>query len=90
MKIKANKIFPVLCVLLVIVNIYIFVTGVALGENVSFYEKEVVRLKQENIEIEQKIYGQSLTKTALIAAELDFDDYNEPIFTDKPQYAFNK
>ena len=91
MKNQANKVFSVLCILLVIVNVYILVSGVALGENVSFYEKELVRLKQENIEIEQKIYAlESITKTASMAATLDFDKYNEPIFTDRPQYAFNK
>ena len=91
MKIAVNKVFSVVYIILVIVNVFIFVKGVTLSEDISFYEKELVRLKQENIEIEQKIYAlESITKTASMAATLDFDKYNEPIFTDRPQYAFNK
>ncbi len=91
MKITANKIFSILCIVLVLVNVYILVKGIALSEDISFYEKELVRLKQENIEFEQKIYAlESITKTASMGATLDFGKYNEPIFTDKPQYAFKK
>ncbi|OGK46671.1 hypothetical protein A3A93_00155 [Candidatus Roizmanbacteria bacterium RIFCSPLOWO2_01_FULL_38_12] len=88
MKLPVNKIFSALCIVLVVVNIYIFVKGIALGEDVSFYEKELVRLRQENIEVEQNIYTlESITKTASMAATLEFGNYNEPIFIDKPQYA---
>lgn len=85
-----NKIFTLICAILVIINVTYFVKGVRLSDEINYYEKQVTKFKQANVDIEQEIYAlESLTKTASIAAELEYGKYNEPIFSDKPQYAYN-
>jgi len=91
MQITINRTFTAICALLVIVNVFIFIKGIGLSEQISYYENEIKNLQRENIEIEQKIYTfESITKTASMAADLEYGKYNKPIFTEKPQYAFNK
>lgn len=83
-----NKLFVFLCGALVVINVTYFVKGIKLADEINYYEQELKVLKEENTEYEQKIYAlESLSKTASLAAELKFDKYNDPIFTDMPQYA---
>ncbi len=85
-----NKIFALICGILVIVNVTYFIKGIKLGEEISYYEKQLKVLQEENTDYEQQIYAlESLSKTASMAAELKYGKYNDPIFTDMPQYAFN-
>lgn len=85
-----NKLFTLLSAILVIINVTYFVKGIKLSDEVNYYEKQVTKYKQANAEIEQNIYSlESLSKTASLAAELKFGKFNDPIFPDKPQYAYN-
>lgn len=86
-----NKLFGLICGILVIVNVTYFIKGIKLGEEISYYEKQMKVLQEENTDYEQQIYAlESLSKTASMAAELKYGKYNDPIFTDMPQYAFNQ
>lgn len=86
---KLDKFFAIICLCLVAVNVMYFIKGVRLSDEVNYFEKELKVLKQSNVEYEQKIYElESLSKTASLAAQLDYDKFNEPIFIDKPQYAY--
>ena len=86
-----NKLFIFVCAVLVIINVTYFIKGVRLGDEISYYEKELKTLQEENAEFEQQIYAlESISKTASLAAELKFGKYNDPIFSDMPQYALNK
>lgn len=83
-----NKLFIGICAVLVIINVTYFVKGITLGDEISYYEKELKTLQEENKDYEQEIYAlESLAKTASMAAELKYGKYNDPIFTDMPQYA---
>ncbi|HRN70618.1 MAG TPA: hypothetical protein PLS49_05535 [Candidatus Woesebacteria bacterium] len=83
-----NKLFAGICLILVIINITFFIKGIQLAEDINYYETELKKLYEQNTEYEQDIYAlESLSKTASLAAELQFDKYNDPIFTDIPQYA---
>ncbi len=83
-----NKLFAGICAILVIINVTYFVKGIQLGDEISYYEKELKVLQEENKDYEQEIYAlESLSKTASMAAELNYGKYNDPIFTDMPQYA---
>lgn len=64
---------------LAIANIGIFISSIQLSDKITFYDKESKRLKQENLDLEQKIYEvNSLQKAASAAAELDFTKKAEP------------
>lgn len=83
-----NKLFAFICIVLVIINVTFFIKGIQLAEEINYYETELKKLHEQNTEYEQDIYAlESLSKTASLAAELQFDKYNDPIFTDMPQYA---
>lgn len=59
--------------ILVIVNIIVFISGVALSDDISKFDAEISRLQQENLELEKDLYGvESLTHAASVAAELQF------------------
>ncbi|CAN5207916.1 hypothetical protein BH09PAT2_BH09PAT2_06130 [soil metagenome] len=91
MKFTLNSIISLAMVALVIVNIGIFVKGVGLSDEINYYERELTQLKQQNVEYEYKIYAlESISKTASIAAQLDYGTFNAPVYAEKPQYAYNK
>lgn len=88
---KYNKIFVVIFVVLVIINVTYFVKGVKLGDEISNYEKELKKLQQQNNDFEQNIYTlESISKTTSVAAELKYGKYNDPLFSDAPQYAYKQ
>ena len=75
--------------ILVIVNVGLFMKGIKLSDEINYYEKELKSLKQKNAEYEFKIYSEdSLTKTASIAAELGYGNYNDPIYSEVPKFAY--
>ena len=91
MKLTLNTFISLALVILVGVNIGIFVKGVGLSDEINYYEKELKQLKQQNVEYEYKIYAlESISQTASIAAQLDFGTFNDPIYVEQPQYAYNK
>lgn len=91
MKLSFNSFILGLIILLVGINITIFVKGISLSNEIHYYEKELSTLRQQNVDYEQKIYKmESYTLTASLAAELDYGKYNDPIYSELPQYALNK
>lgn len=76
---------------LMIGNMYVFLSGVALGDEINHYEKEITRLHQENLDIEKKVYdAESLNYAASIAAQLDFSKHATPVYLDNLKYALNR
>lgn len=64
---------------LAIANIGIFISSMRLSDKITFYSSESKRLKEENLDLEQKIYEvNSLQKAASAAAELDFTKKAQP------------
>lgn len=76
---------------LVVANIFVFVSQMRLGEDINYYEKEVRRLHQENIELEKKAYAaNSLQYAASKAAEMEFVKKTEPYFLENLRYALKE
>ena len=69
-------------------NIFIFLSGMKLSEQINFYETETKKLHQENIDLEKKAYeANSLQHAASIAGELDFTKKAEPYFLESLRFA---
>lgn len=76
---------------LVAVNMTFFIKGIKLSEDINYYENELATLQEHNIDTEQQIYKlESYTRTASLAAELEFGKFHDPIYSETPQYAFNR
>lgn len=75
---------------LVIGNVYVFMHGVKLGDEIGFYENEIKKLRKENTQLEQKVYKiDSVTYAASIAAELDYVYSDNALYIDQKGFAFN-
>lgn len=73
---------------LMIGNVYVFMQGISLSDQIHQYEKEIQKMRQENIELETKIYkAESITYAASLAAELEYDKKSEPVFFGEKKYA---
>lgn len=91
MKNILKKSVYVMFVALVAANIYIFMSGVALSDEINHYEDEISRLHQENIDLAKKAYdAQSLSFAADQAAKLDFTEKSTPIYLENMKYALNR
>ena len=74
---------------LLIGNVWIFISGIKVSEEVNRLEKETTRLHQENIELANKINAvTSLQYTASMAAKLDFTEKPTPLVIENVPYAF--
>lgn len=80
-----------LFVFLVITNIVLFVSGIKLGDEINYFEKEIKVYHQQNVELDkQKSTISSLQYAASIAATLDFTQKSQPLYLDSLQYAMNR
>ncbi len=77
---------------LVLGNVYLFIYGVKLSDEINFYEFKVHELRAENIRLEKKVFKfDSVTYAASLAAELDYTANNsEMIYLNQPGYAYNR
>lgn len=77
--------------ILVITNIYIFVSGITLGDEINTFETESKKIHLENMVLEnKKSHLGSISYAASIAAELNFSKKQEPIYLDNAKYAMNR
>lgn len=91
MKYRTNAGIIILIIILVGINIAVFVKGITLSDEIHYYEQELAELKKQNVTYEQEIYKMSsYTRTASLAAELDYGKYHDPIYHEIPQYALNQ
>lgn len=86
-KLFRNTIWVIFLVLAVI-NIFIFIKGIKLSTEISFYENETNKLHQDNLELEKQAYGfDSLRYAASMAAVLNFTKKAQPIYIENAKYA---
>lgn len=77
--------------ILIVTNIFIFVSGIKLSDEISYFEKETRLFHQESVELEkQKSSLSSLQYAASIAATLEFTKKSQPIYLENLPYAMNK
>lgn len=86
---KFLKIASALIILILISsNIYLFLRGVNLSNEIHIFENKISKLEKENDRFESEIYKiQSHTQSASIAAELNFGKFNAPIYGTSKKYA---
>ncbi len=76
---------------LIIANIFIFVSEMNLGQQVSYFEQETGRLHKQNLVLQQKAYAaDSLQYAASVAAKLNFAQKAEPYFLENLGFALRK
>lgn len=76
---------------LVIVNLYIFVSGMNLSQRISHFDQETKRLHRENLSLQKKAYdADSLQFAASVAAQFDFAKKAEPYFLENLGFALRK
>lgn len=81
----------VLFLVLIVANLYIFVSGMNLGQQISYLERETKRLHKENLSLQKKAYeADSLQFAASVAAQLDFAQKAEPYFLENLGFALKK
>lgn len=73
---------------LIAANIFIFVSGMKLSQGINKFETETKRLKQENMELENKFYRtNSLEFASIFAKELDLTQKAEPYYLENLGFA---
>ncbi|MCB1318072.1 MAG: hypothetical protein KDK27_19035 [Leptospiraceae bacterium] len=73
---------------LFLANVLVFVSGISLSDEVVFYDSEIKRLKQENLELEKEAYRiGSLQHAASEAAELHYTQRPNVVYLDTLQAA---
>ncbi len=78
-------------IILIIGNIYIFVSGIKTSDEINRFDKETAGFHQENIDLERKINQvSSLDYTASIAGEMNFTEKPMPLVIGNQKYAFKK
>jgi cell division protein FtsL len=76
---------------LMVGNVFVFVQGITLSDEIHTFESEIKRLRQENTELETKIFrAESIVNAASVAADLDYDTKSEPVFFNGNRYALNQ
>lgn len=74
--------------ILICTNIFIFVSSMNLSEDINKLESKTKRLKQENMELENKLYRtNSLESASLYAKELDFTKKASPYYLENLGFA---
>ncbi|QQG44818.1 MAG: hypothetical protein HYW86_02810 [Candidatus Roizmanbacteria bacterium] len=69
-------------------QIYLFVSGIKISDNINMYESNIKKLKQDNMELENKLSKiESLGYAASQAAVLKYTKKAAPIYLDKPGIA---
>lgn len=89
---KTHKLIPYIFFIFIFsANIYLFMTGIKLGDEINRYERETKGMLAENTELEKKLYKiESLEYAASQAARLNFTKKATPLYLDSLGIALNK
>ena len=86
-----NKIIWVFVVGLIIGNIYVFLSGMQLADEINYFERQTAKIHTENLELEKKLSSfDSYTYAATMAAEMKFTKNLTPMYLDDMKYALNR
>jgi len=84
-----TKIIWLLVVVLLFFNAYIFVSNLSLGDEIKTFDKKIVFIRQENLDLETKIFKlNSYENIASIAAQLNFVKKEIPVYLEDLKYAY--
>jgi len=72
-------------------NIFIFVINIKLSQEIQLYDKKISLIRQENLDLENKIYYlTSYERISSLAAYLNFIKNDSPIYIEEIKYAYKK
>jgi cell division protein FtsL len=70
-------------------NVYVFVSNLRLGDEIKTFDKKIVFLRQENLDLETKIFKlNSYENIASVAAQLNFVKKEMPVYLEDLKYAY--
>jgi hypothetical protein len=76
---------------LILTNMFIFVSGIMLSNQISRFEKEIKKIHEQNIALNtQTSRLDSLEYAASVAATLDFVKRSTPVVLENLKYALNR
>lgn len=76
---------------MIFANMFIFVSGIVLGNQISNFERETKKIHQANVQLDARAsHLDSLEYAASVAASLDFTKRSTPIVLDNLRYALNR
>ena len=91
MKLIAKQSIWIIFFILLLANVYVFVSGVALSDEISKFDIETTKLHQQNLELEKKLYSvESLNYAASMAAQMNFSNAAPPVYLDEQRFALNR
>lgn len=91
MKKNYHVLFYVLFLVMGVAHLYLFVSGITLGDRISKYENLTKVLRQDNIDLEKKLYNvESLTYAASQAAKLKFTQKTTPLYLESQGIALQR
>lgn len=74
----------------VVANIVVFLNGMNLGDQIGTFEQKISQLKEENIDLEKKVFdAQSFTYATSMASAMNFTKKSTPVYIDNLVYAKN-
>lgn len=80
--------FSLLFFVLLLVNVFIFVSSIRLSEEINQYEKNTAKLKQKNEDLENQIYRiDSLQHARFVAPQMNFTVVSSPLYLNGLNYA---
>ncbi|OGK62324.1 hypothetical protein A2334_02115 [Candidatus Roizmanbacteria bacterium RIFOXYB2_FULL_38_10] len=81
----------VLFILIAAANLYLFVAGMYLSDDINRFDNSIKKLTQENLQLEKEVYQvESLQYAASLSAHLDFTEKSQPVYFENLKYAFNR
>jgi len=84
-----KRIFFLLIVFLLFFNVYIFTSNLRLGEEIRNFDKKITLLRQENLDLEIKIFKlNSYDNIASLAGQLNFVKKEMPVYLEDLKYAY--
>jgi cell division protein FtsL len=84
-----TKILWFLLAALLFFNIYVFVSNLRMGEEIKAFDKKIILLRQENLDLETKIFKlNSYENIASLAADLNFVKKEMPVYLEDLKYAY--
>ncbi|NTU46728.1 hypothetical protein HGA88_03810 [Candidatus Roizmanbacteria bacterium] len=76
---------------LITANVFIFMSGMSLGDEINKYESKTVQIHQENIDLEKQVYNiDSLSNAATQAVAMNFTKKTSPVYLEQMTYALNR
>lgn len=88
MKNILKDIFIAVFVLLIAGNIYIFVSGMSLSDNINRFQAQTAKLQNDNQQLQTEIYAaESLQHAASLSASLKFTQKSQPLYFEQLRYA---